>query len=58
MIWPQVRLRVLCGGTLVAADERERQAALALANSRFVVEIAASSAAAIAAVADRGRCAP
>jgi len=48
----------LCGGTLVAADEREQQTALALANSRFIVEIAASSAAAIAAVADCGRCAP
>jgi D-glycero-D-manno-heptose 1,7-bisphosphate phosphatase len=48
----------LCGGTLIAADELEQQAALALANSRFVVEIASSSAAAIAAAADRGRCAP
>jgi D-glycero-D-manno-heptose 1,7-bisphosphate phosphatase len=48
----------LYGGTLIAGDEREQQAALALANSGFVVEIATSSAAAIAAVADRGRCAP
>ena len=48
----------LRGGTLVAADQREQQAALALADSHFIVEIAASSAAAIAAVADRERCAP
>jgi D-glycero-D-manno-heptose 1,7-bisphosphate phosphatase len=48
----------LCGGALIATDERERQAASALANSRFTVELAASSAAAISAFADRGRCAP
>ncbi len=48
----------LRGGTLIAADEREQQAARALANPRFIVEIAASSAAAIAAVADSARCAP
>jgi len=47
----------LCGGTLIPADEREPEAASALANSRFTVAIAASSAAAIAAVADRARCA-
>lgn len=46
----------LRGGTLIAADEREQRTALALANSRFIVEIVASSAAAIAAVAEGGRC--
>lgn len=48
----------LSGGILVAADKREREAAAAMANSRFVVEMAANSAAAIAAVADRSGCAP
>lgn len=48
----------LCGGTLIPVDESEQEAAAALANSRFTVEIAASSAAAIAAVADRQLCAP
>ena len=46
----------LCGGTLIAADEREPEIALALANSRFVVKIAGSSAAAITAVAESGQC--
>jgi D-glycero-D-manno-heptose 1,7-bisphosphate phosphatase len=44
----------LRGGTLIAADAREQKTALALANSRFIVEVAASSAAAIA--AEGGRC--
>lgn len=43
----------LCGGTLIPVDGREQEAALALANSRFTVEITASSAAAIADIADR-----
>lgn len=43
----------LCGGTLIPVDGREQEAASALANSRFTVEIAANSAAAIAAMADR-----
>lgn len=48
----------LCGGTLVPVNGSEQEAVAALANARFTVEIAASSAAAIAAVADRQRCAP
>lgn len=43
----------LCGGVLIPADGREQETASALVNSRFTVEIAASSAAAIAAIADR-----
>jgi D-glycero-D-manno-heptose 1,7-bisphosphate phosphatase len=48
----------LRGGTLIAADACVRHAASALANSRFSVEIAATPAAAIAAVVDSGRLAP
>ncbi len=46
----------LRGGTLIAPDERERQAAAALKNSRFSVQIAASPAAAILAIAECGQC--
>ena len=48
----------LCGGTLIPVAAREREAVSALGNSRFTVEIAASSAAAIVAIADHGRCIP
>jgi len=43
----------LSGGALIPADGREQETASALANSRFTVEIAPNSAAAIAAMADR-----
>ncbi len=48
----------LAGGTLVASSERERQEALLLASTRFVVEMAANPADAVAGVIESGRLAP
>jgi D-glycero-D-manno-heptose 1,7-bisphosphate phosphatase len=45
----------LAGGTLLTADERERQAALALASPRFIVETAPDLADAVAKLIARGR---
>jgi D-glycero-D-manno-heptose 1,7-bisphosphate phosphatase len=45
----------LAGGTLLAADDPERQAALALAGPRFVVETAANLADTVAALTGRGQ---
>lgn len=45
----------LCGGTLVAWNEPERQQASLLASTRFVVETAANPAAALAGVIETGR---
>lgn len=48
----------LAGGTLVASSERERQEALLLASTQFVVEMAANPADAVAGVIESGRLAP
>jgi D-glycero-D-manno-heptose 1,7-bisphosphate phosphatase len=48
----------LAGGTLISSDAGEQEIATALANSRFIVEIAADPAAAIVAVVDGGRLTP
>jgi D-glycero-D-manno-heptose 1,7-bisphosphate phosphatase len=45
----------LAGGTLVAPDDGERQQALLLARSQFIVETAANAAAALASLLDIGR---
>jgi D-glycero-D-manno-heptose 1,7-bisphosphate phosphatase len=45
----------LAGGALLAADDRERQAASRLAGARFVVETAPNLADAVAALIGRGR---
>jgi D-glycero-D-manno-heptose 1,7-bisphosphate phosphatase len=45
----------LAGGTLLAADDAERQAASGLAGARFMVETAPNLAAAVAALIDGGR---
>ena len=45
----------LAGGTLLAADERERQAAARLMNAQFVVETAPNLADAVAAMIERGQ---
>lgn len=48
----------LAGGTLVALSERERQEAALLAGARFVVEMEANPADALASVFESGRLAP
>jgi len=48
----------LAGGTLVASDERERQEGSPLGGARFIVELAANPADAIAGAIESGRLAP
>jgi len=48
----------LAGGTLVASSARERQEAALLASARFVVEMKASPADALAGIIESGRLAP
>jgi D-glycero-D-manno-heptose 1,7-bisphosphate phosphatase len=48
----------LAGGTLVSADQREREGASRLANTRFSVEAAAGPAAAILRAVEAGRLVP